>query len=371
METLEHRDLLAMAGVDVINTTFAPNPVTIHLGDTVEWVWDSNGLSTTSVAGSTEQWNSGVQTKGFTFSHTFTHLGTFSYYSTVGGHDNGNGTAGGMSGQIIVLPPSPVSMVMVTPPSFSVAEGANMEYMAMAMYADNTMEDVPDNVTWASSNPAIATVSNAPGSQGLVTGLAPGTATISATLDGMSGSTSISVTAAAPSPVVSVTSVQDTLNKQHMVTGITIDFSGPLSAPEASNVRFYQLAMPGRKGSFDGSSARMLNLKSAVYDGALNEVVLTPKRPFALSKPVQLTVNGRSGSGLQDTAGQSIDGDGDGAPGGDAVVVLSRKGMTLNGVPVATSAMEPVAAMPTMGTAGSPANDMMPMGPAPRLKARS
>ena len=114
VETLENR-ALASAGVDVIDTTFAPDPVTIHVGDTVDWVWDSNNLSTTSVAGSVEQWDSGVLNTGATFEHTFTHVGTFAYYSTTQGRDNGNGTAGGMSGTITVLPVAPLSSIMLMP----------------------------------------------------------------------------------------------------------------------------------------------------------------------------------------------------------------------------------------------------------------
>src|SRR5262249_13049766 len=88
LESLEDRALFAMAGVDVFNSSFLPNPVTVHVGDTVQWVWDSNGFSTTSVAGNLEQWNSGIHDAGFTFEHTFTHVGTFDYYSTAGGVDN-------------------------------------------------------------------------------------------------------------------------------------------------------------------------------------------------------------------------------------------------------------------------------------------
>src|SRR5262245_58010825 len=88
LDALEERSLLAMAGVDVINFAFAPNPVAIHLGDTVEWVWDSDRHSTTSVAGSLEQWNSGLHDKGFVFEHKFTHVGTFSYYCSIHGFDN-------------------------------------------------------------------------------------------------------------------------------------------------------------------------------------------------------------------------------------------------------------------------------------------
>jgi len=52
-------------------------------------------------------------------------------------------------------------------------------------------------VTWVSSAPTLATVSNAASSQGLVTGTGVGTATITAaTESGVSGTTTVTVTAA-------------------------------------------------------------------------------------------------------------------------------------------------------------------------------
>ncbi len=90
---------------------------TINLGDTVHWVWDSGFHSTTSVEGLSESWDSGTHLPGtpaFTFDHTFTHSGTFTYYCTVHGFDNGDGTALGMSGSILVRPaavPAPGSLL--------------------------------------------------------------------------------------------------------------------------------------------------------------------------------------------------------------------------------------------------------------------
>ena len=59
---------------------------TIHVGDTVQWVWVSGFHSTTSgtCAGSCTpdgRWDSGVGS-GMTFSHTFTQAGTFPYFCT-------------------------------------------------------------------------------------------------------------------------------------------------------------------------------------------------------------------------------------------------------------------------------------------------
>ena len=60
---------------------------TIHIGDTVQWVWVSGFHSTTSgtCAGACTpngQWDSGAGS-GMTFTHTFTQAGSFPYFCRV------------------------------------------------------------------------------------------------------------------------------------------------------------------------------------------------------------------------------------------------------------------------------------------------
>jgi hypothetical protein len=60
--------------------------------------------------------------------------------------------------------------------------------------------------------------------------------------------------------------------------------------------------------------------------------MLAPKKPFQLSKPVELRVNGLAPSGLEDSIGRLIDGDHDGQPGGNAMVVLRSGRGTIQAV---------------------------------------
>ena len=82
---------------------FSPSSVTIQVGDTVQWEWDSSGHSTTS--GTPDHpdgvWDSGVQNIGFTFSHTFLTAGSFPYYCTP------HGGCCGMIGTVTVSAPTP------------------------------------------------------------------------------------------------------------------------------------------------------------------------------------------------------------------------------------------------------------------------
>jgi hypothetical protein len=128
-------------------------------------------------------------------------------------------------------------------------------------------------------------------------------------------------------PLVTVASVRDIQNNKHQVTQIDIVFSGPVNATQADSGANYRLVQPGTKGSFTARNAKVVNLKSAVYVAALNEVILTPKKPFALTKAVQLTVNGSTPAGVHDSSGRLIDGGDTGHAGSDDVVVISRTGV--------------------------------------------
>jgi Bacterial Ig-like domain (group 2) len=67
---------------------------------------------------------------------------------------------------------------------------------AIGTHDDASHQDITASVTWSSSNPLVASVSNAVGSKGQITGLLPGTATMTATLGDIFGTTAVTVTTA-------------------------------------------------------------------------------------------------------------------------------------------------------------------------------
>ncbi|MFO0888068.1 MAG: Ig-like domain-containing protein [Isosphaeraceae bacterium] len=216
VEPLEDRTLLATVTVDLLGFSFSPSDVTISVGDTVHWVWRSDFHSTTSVSGSAEQWDSGVLNSGFTFDHTFTQAGTFVYYCVIHGDDNGNGTASGMAGTVTVQSAATLQSIAVTPADPSIAKGLTQQFTATGTYSDDSTQDLTAQVTWASADTAVASISDDPGSKGVATAFAQGTSTISAMFGGVSGSTVLTVTAAVlqsisvapPDPSVPVGEVQ-------------------------------------------------------------------------------------------------------------------------------------------------------------------
>ncbi len=67
--------------------------------------------------------------------------------------------------------------------------GYTVQFMATGIYSDNSTQTITDQVTWDSSDKSVATISNAPGTEGLATTLVLGKTEISATLSGITGST--------------------------------------------------------------------------------------------------------------------------------------------------------------------------------------
>jgi uncharacterized protein YjdB len=90
-----------------------------------------------------------------------------------------------------------VASVNVTPPTASITVGQTTTLTAQPLDANGNAL-TGRAVAWASSNAGVATVSDA----GVVTGVAPGDATITATSEGKSGTATVTVT---PIPVASVT----------------------------------------------------------------------------------------------------------------------------------------------------------------------
>jgi len=84
----------------------------------------------------------------------------------------------------------------VTPATPVLAKGLNKQFAATGTYSDTTVVDLTSQVTWASSDESLVTVSNAPGSQGLASTVGAGSPSISATLNDVVGSTTLTITAA-------------------------------------------------------------------------------------------------------------------------------------------------------------------------------
>jgi hypothetical protein len=123
---------------------------------------------------------------------------------------------------------------------------------------------------------------------------------------------------------------QELVGSELAVTSVVLTFDGPLNPVTAQNVDAYSLtrAVRQKQESFfdflpDGTDTdvRRVRLQSAVYDDAARTVRLTPVSPFDVRETLRrIRVRGRGALAVTDAAGVPLDGNGDGTPGGDAVV---------------------------------------------------
>ena len=142
-----------------------------------------------------------------------------------------------------------------------------------------------------------------------------------------------------PLPMVGLAGVRTVLDRRKSLTQVVISLSGAVDPTQATRIATYRLAIAGRGGSFTArKGVKILKLRSATYDPATHSVTVTLAKPLKLKKPVQLRIAGLAPSGLSDAYGRLIDGDRDGQPGGDAVAVLNRQGISLGRIATAPAA---------------------------------
>jgi uncharacterized protein YjdB len=100
---------------------------------------------------------------------------------------------------VVAAPLIPVASVAVAPPTVSVQVGATAQLTATTHATDGNVL-TGRSVSWTSSAEDLAAVSQS----GVVTGMAAGSATITATSDGKSGTAVVTITAASPAAVATV-----------------------------------------------------------------------------------------------------------------------------------------------------------------------
>jgi uncharacterized protein YjdB len=138
---------------------------------------------------------------------------------------------GGVSGNsaLSVSASAPtLSSIAVTPANPTLNAGATQQFTATATYSDGSTKDVTSTVTWTSSAAAVATISPS----GLATAVAQGSATITAALNGSSGSTTLTVPTAPPPPTLS--SITVTPANPSVAVGSTQQFTATATYSDSS-----------------------------------------------------------------------------------------------------------------------------------------
>src|SRR5438093_10185097 len=182
---------ITVTNVPVATVTVAPTSANLQTGQTVQLTATARDASGNVLSGRVITWSSSSSSvASVNGSGLVTGAGAGS--ATITATSEGQSGTSGVTVTFV-----PVASVTVNPASASVQVGQTVQLTATPRDANGNA--LPGRtVTWASTNTTVATVNG----QGLVTTKVVGSATITATSEGQSGSAAITVTAA---PVATVT----------------------------------------------------------------------------------------------------------------------------------------------------------------------
>ncbi len=129
-------------------------------------------------------------------------------------------TLGGVTGTTTLeVTAATLVAIQVEPADPVVSMDVLQEFIATGIYSDSSTQDLTLQVTWSSSDARVATISNADGDRGLATPAGHGTTNICATLDGIWGGTTLTVSRA------TLVSISVTPDRQVIRSGDTLQYT--------------------------------------------------------------------------------------------------------------------------------------------------
>jgi len=134
-----------------------------------------------------------------TWTSSSTSVATVSTAGVATGQSAGITTVTAQSGSVsatanLVVESAALTSIHVTPQSSTIPATIDLQFTATGTFANGDTQDLTAAAIWTSSSSSFATISNAQGSIGRATGVAPGTATISAVFSGQVGTATVTVT---------------------------------------------------------------------------------------------------------------------------------------------------------------------------------
>lgn len=185
--------------------------------------------------------------------------------------------------------------VVISPTGVSIPTGGAASFSALGIFSDSSTQDVTTQVSWASGNTAVATVSNS-SPAGFAVGVSSGTATISATFSHggatQSGSTTLTVTTATLASMTltpATAEIAPASSQQYIATGKFTDGSTqsmtPLATWSSSNTSVAVVSHPGvvtgESGGVVAITAQIGAISATanllVESAALTSIQITPQ----------------------------------------------------------------------------------------------
>lgn len=208
-----------------------------------------------------------------------------------------------------------LSSIDISPLNARLAKGTQLNFRATGRYSDGTIQDVSEQVSWATGDTTFATVSNATGNQGQTLALSPGDTSIFATLDGVTGSATLTVTAAqllsinvVPAELTLPAGTLQTVNAvgsfsdgsvQNLDDKVTWESDSPSTATVSNGkISALQAGSARISASWEGISG---NTNATVTNATLSSLAITPNTPaLAAGTNTQLHVTAIYSDGSQE-----------------------------------------------------------------------
>ena len=162
-----------------------------------------------------------------TVSVTITGVSPGVLTNTTGKVISTEGGEGNAATATLTVTSSSLQSISLSPFNSSIPLGTPVAFTATGRYSDGSFKNLTDSVTWASTSD-VASIT----AQGVATGLARGATTITATLDGITGSTNLTVAPA-------ITSTMLTSSPNPSTVGLPVTFSARITGFDPTgNVTF-------------------------------------------------------------------------------------------------------------------------------------
>jgi outer membrane protein assembly factor BamB len=162
----------------------------------------------------------------------FLFVGIVDVESVAGAGQNSGLVIGGFRYAALTVEEASLTLtgITVTPPAVTVAPGKSVQLTAQGTFADGSTRDITAQASWSSSDPTKVTA----GAAGVVTGVAGGDAVVTAASGGLTGTASVHVFVANPSPLPPLSqAVAFQIDYAHSGRA-TVGGSGPTFPPSAT-----------------------------------------------------------------------------------------------------------------------------------------
>ena len=239
---------ITVAGAPVATVTVTPASASVQAGQTVQLTATLKDANGNILTGRVVSWSSNN-----------TSVANVNSSGLVTGNGAGSATitaaSEGKSGtSAITVTPVPVASVTVTPATASVPAGGTVQLTATPKDA-NGNPLTGRTITWQSSNSAVASVNGS----GLVTGVATGgPVTITATSEGQSGTSAVTVTAASATQFGHVFVVTEENTDYVDVTSSSMPYLTGLAAQYGLATQYYANTHPSIGNYFELATGQVL-----------------------------------------------------------------------------------------------------------------